>query len=166
MVGMSHEAIDILMHVVANVRIGNCASVMHYATHVITLDEFKVAGGRGIICMDGEAIRDAERVSVFQNRNAAGDRTDKSLIRTAEFMYHKVCGTFVIAKVNMHFFSITLQAGQVRPAKGMLLLVKIRKILANKSDGSARARHQWQPHSSQAFWPIMGGSMGRRTAGC
>jgi hypothetical protein len=77
MVGMSHKAIDILMHVVANVWIGNCASVTHYATHVITLDEFKVASGRGMICMDGEAIRDAERVSVFQNRNAAGDRTEK-----------------------------------------------------------------------------------------
>lgn len=136
-IGMGHEAINILSHVVADIRIGDVAGIAHHPTNIVTTNEFIVASCGGAIGSNGKTGRNAEQIGAFQNGDAARNRADKSLVKTAEFSYRKVGSTFVVAKMNVHFLSAKLQAGQIRLIKGMLLCIKVHKILTNKNKGSA-----------------------------
>jgi hypothetical protein len=67
--------------------------------------------------------------------NSAGNGTDERLLKMAEFLYRKVSSAFVIGKKNVHFLSTTLQVGQIRLIKRMLLCITKNEILTNKSKG-------------------------------
>jgi hypothetical protein len=122
---------------VANVGIGDCTSVAHHATHIVTSDEFEITGGGRLIGTKRESIRDAKMLSSFQNGNAAGNRADECGVKTSKFTYRVVGSALVISKADVHFCGITLQARQVRPWERMALFIKKLEVLTNEGEGSA-----------------------------
>jgi hypothetical protein len=102
--------INILLHVVMNIRIGYCTSIAHHATNIVSADEFESTCSGRPLGANRESIGDAKMRSLFQNGNAAGNGANECGAKTLKFMYREVGNTLVVPKADVYFCGVTLQA--------------------------------------------------------